>query len=242
MTAHTLLAALPDSLQPQVRSGRELARERAEPRDDPCPTGVAPLDRLLGGGLPVGKLIEMVGRRSSGRFSLVLAALATATTAGESVALIDLGDSLDPQNAAAVGIDLERLLWLRPEHMKQALAGTEILISTGFPLVVFDLGNPPVPGGRGFESSWLRLARAAAGQGTALLITSPYRVSGTAAFIVLTTSSARAEWRGVGSSPRLLGGLATRLRLEKSRDPTLAGFREPGGGTAALRLASRAVA
>ena len=91
MTAHTLLAALPDSLQPQVRSGRELARERAEPRDDPCPTGVAPLDRLLGGGLPVGKLIEMVGRRSSGRFSLVLAALATATTAGESVALIDLG-------------------------------------------------------------------------------------------------------------------------------------------------------
>ena len=49
------------------------------------PTGIDPLDRLISGGLPRGRLTELVGRRSSGRFSIVLAALASATSAGEAV-------------------------------------------------------------------------------------------------------------------------------------------------------------
>ena len=238
MTAQALLATLPDSLHTHLRSGRELVRERAESREAPLPTGIEALDRLVGGGLPIGRLIEMVGRRSSGRWSLVLAILGTITRSGDSAALVDLGDGLDPQNATAVGIDLERLLWLRPKTTKQALVGAEMLLATGFPLVVLDLGTPPVPGGRGIESGWLRLARAASDQRASLLVTSPYRASGTAASVVLTVSQARAAWSGGGASPHLLNGLSARLRLEKAREALL----EESRGVTILELASRAVA
>src|SRR5258708_6823123 len=106
-----------------------------------APRPAAPtLDELLAGGLPRGQLVEMIGVRSSGRFSTVLTVLAAATLAGEAAALVDLGDGLDPQAAAALGVDLRRLLWLRPTTLKQALAGAEILIGGGLP--------PRVPGPR----------------------------------------------------------------------------------------------
>jgi hypothetical protein len=181
------------------------------------------LDELLAGGLPRGKLVEMIGARSSGRFSAVLAALAAATAAGEAAALVDLGDGLDPQAAATLGVDLDRLLWLRPANLKQALAGAEILLGGGFPLVILDLGNPPVRGGRGVEAGWLRLARAAQAHGAALLVASPYRVSGTAAAAVLRAARGRPRWHGclgslgMSGGPWLLDGLSCQVTLAKCR-------------------------
>src|SRR5712692_1828240 len=77
---------------------------------------VEPLDRLLAGGLPKGKLTELVGRRSSGRFAIALAALASATSSGDAAALVDLDGHLDPQSAVEAEVDLERLLWIRPRR------------------------------------------------------------------------------------------------------------------------------
>src|SRR6266545_1067754 len=78
-----------------------------ETRAAPLPVGLAPFDRLLSGGLPRGRLTELVGRRSSGRFSLVLAALASVTSAGEAAAFVDRGSHFDPQtNAAASPADV----------------------------------------------------------------------------------------------------------------------------------------
>jgi hypothetical protein len=176
---------------------------------------VASLDRLLEGGLPRGRLVELIGRGTSGRFSIVLATLAAATGAAEAAALVDLGDGLDPQAAEAAGTTLERLLWVRPRRLKEALIGTEMLLNTGFPLVVLDLGQPPVPGGRGAEAFWLRLARAAAARDAALLVSSPYRVSGTAAAAVVRTRGSRSAWRGHNDSCRLLMGYRSRLTLKK---------------------------
>ena len=114
---------------------------------DPIATTVPGLDRLLSGGLPRGGLVELSGRRSSGRFSIGLAALASATSSGEAAALVDLGGHLDPQSAEAAGADLTRLLWVRPARLKEAVASTEMLLATGFPLVVADLGLAPLRGG-----------------------------------------------------------------------------------------------
>ena len=86
------------------------------------------LDRLLDGGLPRGQLVELVGGRSSGRFSTLLAVLAAATSTGEAAALVDLGDGLDPVAALMLGTDLQRLLWLRPTTLKDALAGLKARI------------------------------------------------------------------------------------------------------------------
>src|SRR5262245_29213509 len=69
-------------------------------------TKVSSLDRLLAGGLPRGGLVEVTGRRSSGRFSIGISSLASATSAGESAALVDLGGHLDPQSAEEAGVDL----------------------------------------------------------------------------------------------------------------------------------------
>ncbi len=183
-------------------------------------TGLAGVDRLLEGGIRRGQTVELVGARSSGRFSLVLALLALATRSGESAALVDLGDHFDPQAAARAGVDLERLLWARPERLKQALGSAEVLIGGGFPLVVIDLGLPPVPGGRGQESAWLRLRRAAENHRAALLVAAPYRAGGTAPQKVLDLGRApiRALWtQAAPRSPRLLGGIRTRLELTRSR-------------------------
>ena len=52
------------------------------------PTGLTDLDVRLGGGIPRGHLSEIVGPRSSGRLSIAVSALATATSRGEAVALV----------------------------------------------------------------------------------------------------------------------------------------------------------
>jgi hypothetical protein len=213
-----LRSSLPEAFRSRLRSARELDREiRDAAGEGAFRTAVPALDRLLDGGLPRGQLVELVGGRSSGRFSTLLAVLAAATSIGEAAALVDLGDGLEPDAALALGADLERLLWLRPTTLKDALAGAEMLLASGFPLVVLDLGQPPVRGGRGVEAAWLRLARAARAHDAVLLVGAPYRVSGTAAGVVLKTERARAAWQGQGASPRLLTGCSSQLVLEKRR-------------------------
>ena len=184
-------------------------------RRDPLPTRVPALDRLLSGGLPRGGLVELCGRRSSGRFSIAMSTLAAATSGGEAAALVDLGGHLDPQSAEEAGVDLERLLWVRPEKLKGAVASAEMLLSTGFPLVVVDLGLPPVRGRFVPDAAWVRLERAARSHGAALFVLAPYRVSGIAASAAVSAGSARALWEGSGRESRLLGGLSARLVLEK---------------------------
>ncbi len=196
------------ALHPQLTTARDLLRADRERAADRFLAADAALTGTLGGGLPRGRLIELVGARSSGRFGVLLALLVAATRAGECVALVDLGDHLDPQGAAAAGVELARLLWLRPRRLEQALLGAELLLHTGFPLVTVDLGLPPVPGGRGAEASWVRLARAAGEHRAALLVSTPYRATGTAAGAVFESRRLAAEWRGTGRAPRLLAGIA----------------------------------
>ncbi len=231
-TARQLVADVPAHLRRRLSSARELGRRHRETLDVQ-PTGVDPLDRVLGGGVERGRLVEIVGRSGSGRFSLALATLAATTSSGEAAVLIDLGDALDPQNAAAQGVELERLLWVRPQHMKAALHAAESVVGAGFPLVVVDLGVPPVPGGRGAEAAWIRLARTTARRETLLLVATPYRVSGSAAAAVLRAESGRPRWTGRGRSPRLLEGLETRVRLDKTR---LSPPASPRASTALLRV------
>jgi len=176
--------------------------------------GVEPLDRLLSGGLPRG-LVELVGRRSSGRFSIGLAALASVTSTGEPAAFLDPEEHLDPQAAAAVGVDLELLLWVRPRRVKETLAAAEMLLAAGFPLVVADLGLSARGGRFVPDAAWIRLARAAQAQGASLLLLTPDRMSGIAAEAVVTADAPRPLWRGSGKSPRLLAGLSSRLTLQK---------------------------
>ncbi len=77
------------------------------------PTGVAPVDELLDGGPPVGAITEMTGPECSGRTSLTFSFLARLTQVSSVCAWIDVSDTFHAESAAAAGIDLARLLWVR---------------------------------------------------------------------------------------------------------------------------------
>jgi hypothetical protein len=213
-----LRSELAASIGGKLSSGSELIRALARrTRDELIPTTLPGLDALIGGGVPRGKLLELAGRRGAGRFSVVLALLASATSMGEAAALIDLGDHFDPQVAEADGIDLTRLLWVRPRTMKEAMAAAELLMPTGFQLVVVEAGLHPIRGRRAPDAAWIRLARAAEAHGTALMVSTPYAITGSASELTLSSHSGRPEWLGRGEAPRILGGLMTRVAVEKHR-------------------------
>jgi hypothetical protein len=88
------------------------SRLEIRPAPEMASSGIATLDALTGG-LPRGCLTEICGPASSGRTSIMLAALAATTRHGEFCALVDASDALDPHSAAAAGIDLDRFLWVR---------------------------------------------------------------------------------------------------------------------------------
>jgi RecA DNA recombination protein len=162
-----------------------------------------------------GGVVEIAARRSCGRFSIALSALAAATSAGEAAALVDLGDHLDPQGAEAAGVDLMRLLWVRPRRAKEAVAAAEMLLSAGFPLVVADFGLNPRGARYLPDAAWMRLARAAQARGAALLLATPWRLAGVAVPTAVSASCPRPRWQGGGRSPLLLSGLSSKLTLEK---------------------------
>ena len=194
--AGAVRAALPDDVRRNVSRASDLYRRHADTlREEPLATSVPAVDHALGGGLSRGAMVELVGHGSCGRLSTLLATLQQMTSTGEAAALVDQGSQLDPQLAAASGIDLERLLWLRPKRLDDSLAAAEMLVDTGFGLVALDLGLPPVLG-RPPLAAWLRLARSAAGHNAVVLVGSPYRVSGCAAAAVLSSGWGRGRWSG----------------------------------------------
>src|SRR6202795_417889 len=88
------------------------SRLDALPAPEMVSSGIPQLD-LLTGGLARGCLTEICGTASSGRTSVLLFALACATQRGEICALVDASDAFDPASAAAAGMEMSRLLWVR---------------------------------------------------------------------------------------------------------------------------------
>ena len=68
---------------------------------------------------------ELIGPASSGRTSLAWTWLGAATMRGESVALIDTFDRFDPATAAACGIELSRMLWVRGQAITKTTGAVD---------------------------------------------------------------------------------------------------------------------
>ena len=94
------------------------SRLEARPVPEMVSTGIHAID-VLTGGLPRGCLTEIFGPASSGRTSVLLAALAAATQRQEVCALVDVNNAFDPQSAAAAKVILDRLLWVRCGHERK---------------------------------------------------------------------------------------------------------------------------
>jgi recombination protein RecA len=119
-------AYVPQGRPPEVEGVVPASRLGVRPLPATLPTGIAQVDEIIGGGLPRGGLTEIVGQASSGRTTLLLAALAAATAREEVCTLIDASEAFDPHSAAAAGVDLKRVLWTRcGGNQPQRHRGTE---------------------------------------------------------------------------------------------------------------------
>ncbi len=103
------------------------------------PSGSLSLDLALGGGIPVGRIIEVFGPESSGKTTLALHAIAEVQKKGGRAAFIDAEHALDLTYAKKIGVDIDSLLVSQPDDGEQALAITETLVrSGGIDLIVID--------------------------------------------------------------------------------------------------------
>jgi recA bacterial DNA recombination protein len=169
------------------------------PSPETASSGIPQID-VLTGGLPRGCLTEVSGADSSGRTSLMISALAAATRREEICALIDVSDAFDPYSAAAAGVDMARLLWVRcgshaqasalsrrrrqpaslqewerrrmEDPVEQALRATDLLLqSSGFGMVAIDLaGTAPKMARRIPLTTWFRFRRAVENTPAILLV------------------------------------------------------------------------
>jgi hypothetical protein len=227
-----------------VFRGHEFTR-----KDRRLVSGLAPLDALLEGGIPRGRISEIIGAPGSGKTSLAAAFAASATSRGEVAAWLDASGAFDPDSMAAAGVELKRLLWASfknssparlpgaiPSRRNSAIlkAAEMILAAGGFGLVVIDFGDDTraLP-----QSPALRLARAAERSGAAVIALATYRMCGT--FAALSLSSCRAGLRFSRLTPaspatfeglsieatvarNKMGATGRRARLDALVDPILA--------------------
>ncbi len=91
---------------------RPASRLEVRPKPEMVSTGIAELDTLAGG-IPRGCVTELCGTPSSGKTSVLLAMIASATRQGEACVLIDASDSFDPRSGEAAGVEFNKLLWIR---------------------------------------------------------------------------------------------------------------------------------
>jgi recombination protein RecA len=199
-----------------------------------APSGLSALDARLGGGFPRGQLSELVGPRSSGRTSLLLRMLAAATARGELVAVVDALDMLDVASAAAAGVDLDRLLWIRghvvtnqglcrdlnQRALEQAMRAFTLVLQAGnFGLVVFDAAEAPADAVRRLPfTTWLRLQRMVEGSQTACILVGNEAMARSSAGLTLRLDAGmRDSGSGIRFWHTLFDGLDVQARVVRAR-------------------------
>jgi len=185
-------------------------------------TGLSALDRLCGGGLPLGRISELIVGASGGA-SILHAVLAAVASRGTPAALVDPADGFHPASAQAAGVDLARLLWVRPPDVSAALRAAELILGAGgfgglalnlLPPAAADPRARPVRAG---AAGWLRLDRLARREDALVLVLSRAGLVGTFASLVVRVTGCRARWHPDSGAERWLQDLALSFSLRKRR-------------------------
>lgn len=196
---------------------------RAGDEERLAPAGWPAIDDALGGGLARGHLSEIVGSRSAGRTAVFGRIAAAATARGEAVALIDTHDRFDPASAAAAGLALDRLLWVRDtgDAERAVKAMNLVLQAGGFGVVALDLSDVPAPAIRRFpHTTWLRVARVIEGSQTVAVLLGREHIARSPGGVTIALEGSdrcAGEWQGSSRQARRLAGLPIRPRVLSAR-------------------------
>ena|SRR2546427_951586 len=187
------------------------------PDSELMPSGIASFDAVLRG-IPRGSVTDIFGPASAGRTSLLLALMAQATAREEFCAVVDASDAFDPTSAAAAGVALERVLWIRTGgNAEHALKATDLLLQAGgFGIVAMDLGDiAPETARRISLASWYRLRRAVENTPTALVVVERAPLARACATLALECARSRMQWSGAPGCSQLLRGVTFMAELRK---------------------------
>lgn len=95
-------------------------------------TGSFGLDIALGiGGLPRGRMVEIMGWESSGKTTIALNVIADAQKQGLKCLLVDAENAFDPEYAEALGVNVEQLEYCQPSCGEEGLEVADRKICTG---------------------------------------------------------------------------------------------------------------
>lgn len=102
------------------------------------PTGALGLDVAIGGGLPVGRIVELFGPESSGKTSLALSCMKSWQDSKSALdqeerygLVIDLEHSITEDLVEGIGVDPENVLWTKPKTAEQGFNTLIDLVRTG---------------------------------------------------------------------------------------------------------------
>ena len=104
------------------------------------PTGFAALDAALGvGGIPRGRISELIGIPTSGMSTLALNIMAGAQAEGGAVVYFDVERTFDPGYARRCGVELAHMVLVHPGDASEALAVlADFVLSDAADLLVLD--------------------------------------------------------------------------------------------------------
>lgn len=108
-------------------------------------TGCSQLDKALGGGIPVGRMIEIYGIESSGKSTTCLEIVSQFQKAGKIVGYIDSEFALDPNYAKSLGVDIDNIIISQPDDGETAFNILMDMAKNGVGLVVVDSVAALVP-------------------------------------------------------------------------------------------------
>lgn len=163
---------------------------------------------------PRGRITEIVGLRSSGRTSFLHSILAAAHLAGEFAILVDLNDSFDPCSAAAAGVQLEKLIWIRCNaNLEHAMRAADLVIhSGGFGVVALDLAEAAESQLQRIPSTtWFRWRRAVEPTPTVLAVIASRPLAKSCSALLVEVKRRRVEFTG-----NLLRGVEYEITPRKS--------------------------
>ncbi len=160
---------------------RQIRRMERRParREGVLACGSSEVEALLpAGGFPRGSISSLCGGPASGKTFVALSVLREAQAGGGLAAFVDGRGELYPPAAFALGVDLARLLIVRPEPARGAvlpgLWAAEVLLGSGaFPAVAVDVPLRGVPAARAEPMLRRLLAAAEKGGAAALLLSGP---------------------------------------------------------------------
>lgn len=200
---------------------------RSEPKTrDTLAIGLASLDAVIEG-VPRGAISEIIGPDSSGRTTLIHSLLAASTSKGEICAYIDTDDSFDPVTAAASGVTLPQLVWIRcghnPDHALKA--ADYLLHAGGFGVVVLDLCQVSLRVANRIPISyWYRFRRAIENTPAILALIEKEPMAKSCASLMLEIHRKKTAWRGAPGF-ELLRGVELEALCRKPVRPAAAVFK-----------------